>query len=372
MIFTVIMIQQGRFLLDTVWSLYIEYFIFIEMKFFQRYTGFLRNIRLFHYIYNLFHTKGLEHNRHLYPYYEIHKSIYASISHKDFAGKKTKAPWMDTIVSERDIQNHPLFCHFPESVEQQLLHWNKNGFIIWNNYLDSETVDAINSDIDGMLKKNEVGFNYTGRKIFNAYKQSYTIRKVIKDKVLCDLLSFILDKKVLPFQTINFLKSSEQAPHADSIHMSTYPQGFLVAIWIALEDISTDQGPLSYYPGSHLLPYITNEDYDNTSGKFLLDGNANKKYEEKIQQVIDSNNLPKEIFTAKKGDMFIWHANLIHGGEPMLNSTQTRKSMVVHYFTEGVICYHEISERPAIFDTELVGEVHEEFYKGEPHLLNLD
>lgn len=335
------------------------------MKFLQRYTGFLRNIRLLHYIYNLFHSKGLQHNRHLYPFYGIRKSLYESIAHKDFSDKKTKAPWLDGVVSERDIQNHPSFSGFPEHVEQQLLHWNKNGFLIWGHFLDIDTVDAINQEIDGLLDKKELIYNYTGRKIVNAYKQSYVIRKVIKDKRLVRLLSFILEKNVIPFQTINFLKGSEQSPHADSIHMSTHPQGYLIAAWFALEDIGPLQGPLSYYAGSQHLPYISNEDYDNTSSSFLVDGDANKKYEAKIARDLATLGFGKSIFQAKKGDVLIWHGNLVHGGEPVLNPELSRKSMVVHYFAEGVICYHEISERPAIFDTDLVGETTQEFYKGD-------
>ncbi|MDB5227597.1 MAG: phytanoyl-CoA dioxygenase [Bacteroidota bacterium] len=312
----------------------------------------------------------MQHNIHLYPYYEIKKSVYSSISHRDFKHKKAKPPWLDTIVSEKDILNHPLFCHLPKPIEEQMIHWNKNGFLVWNNFLDDQTVDAINKDIDSLLKANTVDYNYTGRKIFNAYKQSAVIRNIITDKRLMELFCLILDKKVLPFQTINFLKGSEQSAHSDSIHMSTFPQGFMIAAWFALEDVSIEQGPLSYYPGSQLLPYITNEDYDYEGNSFMVDGNANKKFEEKIQSEINENDLHKEIFTAKKGDVFIWHANLIHGGEPLLNQALTRKSMVVHYFAEGVICYHEISERPAIFDTELVGEIRDEFYKGETNLLD--
>ena len=340
-------------------------------KFIQKYTGAFRNIRLLHFFYNLLHRKGLAHNKHLYPYFELNKSIYKSISHKDFIGKKAKTPWLDTIINEKDIQNHPVFCHFPEQIETQLLQWHKNGFLIWENFLDAETVDAINNDIDNLLEKKEVDFNYTHRKIFNAYRQSFTIRKVIKENQLLDLLSFILDKKVLPFQTINFLKGSEQQAHSDSIHMSTFPQGYLIAAWFALEDISLEQGPLSYFPGSHRLPYITNSDYENTNNRFMLDGDANKKYEEKAQEVIRQNNLQKQVFTAKKGDVLIWHGNLIHGGEPMLNKELTRKSFVVHYFAENVIAYHEISERPAIFDTELVGEIQDEFYKGQDDILDV-
>src|SRR3954469_14542123 len=101
------------------------------MKFLGRYTGFLRNIRAFHFLYNLLHYRGLQHNEHIYPFYGIKKSIFRSISHKDFAEKKAKLPWMDAIVSEKDIQNHPLYCHFPDEIESQLLQWHQNGFIVW-------------------------------------------------------------------------------------------------------------------------------------------------------------------------------------------------------------------------------------------------
>ncbi len=341
-------------------------------KFIQRYTGFFRNLRWVHFLYNVFHKRGLNHNLHLYPYYQLKKSIFSSISHKDFEGKQAKLPWLDIINSGKDIENHPVFCHFPEAIETQLLKWYKNGYLIWEQFLDEEAVDTINQEIDELLHKDEVGFNYTQRKIFNAYRQSFTIRKVIKDKRLLELLSFILDKKVLPFQTINFLKSSEQQAHSDWIHMSTFPKGYLIAAWFALEDITLEQGPVSYFPGSHLLPYLNNSDYENSANAMKVDGEANKKYEKKITSLVEEHPLQKQIFTAKKGDMLVWHGNLIHGGEPMLHKNLTRKSMVVHYFAEGVICYHEISERPAIFDTELVGEVHEEFYKGQSDIFNFD
>lgn len=338
-------------------------------RFLQRYTGFLRNIRILHYLYNFLHQKGLKHNQHLYPFFGINKSIYSSISHKDFIGKKAKAPWLDAIVSEKDIQNHPEFGCFPTNIEAQLMQWKKNGFIIWENFLDTETVDIINEEIDTLLEKNSVGFNYTNTKIFNAYKHAFSIRKVMKDKRLLQLFSFILNRKVIPFQSINFLKGSEQRAHSDAIHMTTFPQGNLLAAWFALEDINIDQGPLSYYIGSHTLPYITNADYGNSANKWMLDGEANEKYEKKIAQIIQEQHLQKKVITIKKGDVFIWHANLLHGGEPQLNKDLTRKSMVVHYFASDVIAYHEISERPAIFDVELVGEIEDDFYKGQTHLL---
>ena len=71
-------------------------------------------------------------------------------------------------------------------------------------------------------------------------------------------------------------------------------------------------------------------------------------YEKMIEQKIEETPIPKKILRAQPGDVLIWHANLFHGGEPHPNKNKTRKSMVFHYFKEGSICYHEITQRPAI------------------------
>jgi ectoine hydroxylase-related dioxygenase (phytanoyl-CoA dioxygenase family) len=67
-----------------------------------------------------------------------------------------------------------------------------------------------------------------------------------------------------------------------------------------------------------------------------------------IAERIKAQKLEKVKFFAKKGDLIIWHANLFHGGDPHLNKEKTRKSMVFHYFSENAICYHEITQRPAL------------------------
>jgi len=38
-------------------------------------------------------------------------------------------------------------------------------------------------------------------------------------------------------------------------------------------------------------------------------------------------------FTCRRGDAFIWHSGLVHGGSPIDNADQTRRSFVVHYCT---------------------------------------
>jgi ectoine hydroxylase-related dioxygenase (phytanoyl-CoA dioxygenase family) len=161
-------------------------------------------------------------------------------------------------------------------------------------------------------------------------------------------LNFILDKEVVAFQTINFIEGSQQRAHSDSIHMTTYPLGYLIAVWIALEDVNIDNGPLFYYPGSHKLPYLLNSDFNEGENALTLGKKDYKDYEDVLEESVITNGFQKKEFLANKGDVLIWHANLIHGGAPIVNKNLTRKSMVVHYYANDVIKYHEISERPSL------------------------
>jgi ectoine hydroxylase-related dioxygenase (phytanoyl-CoA dioxygenase family) len=158
----------------------------------------------------------------------------------------------------------------------------------------------------------------------------------------------LIGGKAVLFQSINFVRGSEQDTHSDSIHVTTFPQGGLLGVWIALEDIGTDNGPLHYYPGSHRLPYYMNADYNNEGNRWLLGSRSYTEYEKMIARKLKNRDMRKQIFTARRGDVLIWHANLFHGGEPHLDKHRTRKSMVLHYFREGCVCYHEITQRPAL------------------------
>jgi len=63
---------------------------------------------------------------------------------------------------------------------------------------------------------------------------------------------------------------------------------------------------------------------------------------------VRKKDLRPKYFLPKKGDLLVWHANLLHGGEPIHDPSLTRKSMVIHFYAKDVIKYHEITERPAV------------------------
>jgi len=139
-------------------------------------------------------------------------------------------------------------------------------------------------------------------------------------------------------QTINFFSGSQRILHQDHVHMTTRPFGFLAAAWVALEDIDISSGPLIYVPGSHRLPFLNSKTIQKSTPP---GGCPHHHMSEMMKQSIADAGLKVESFLAKKGDVLLWHCNLVHGGGPVTDPTRSRLSMACHYAAVGVDYYHE-------------------------------
>lgn len=319
-------------------------------RIFEQYTGLLRSLKWAYWANNVLNARRLRRNKALYRQYGLRKSVLASIGARDFKGKHhPDIPWLDRPDAPQALAQNEQFRQFAPERQAKIRQFMQDGFLVLENFYPPEATEALNREIDDLLAGGQTGFNYTGRKITNLFERSSLAREqFFRNPELCELLSFLLGKPVIPFQSLNFIAGSEQRAHSDFIHMSTEPQGYLIATWTALEDCGEHNGPLFYYPGSHRLPYLTTEDYDSGNTAWTIGAHSNKRYEDKIAEVIAANDLKKHLFLAKRGDVLIWHANLLHGGSPIAQPGATRKSMVCHYYAEGVICYHEMTQRPAL------------------------
>lgn len=303
-----------------------------------------RTSKFLYELYNRFQYKKLEKNLSLYKELGINKKYYSSISDRDFndVDPVLLSPSNDEVdlITER-------FEKLPQSIQDQVSSFSKDGYAIIQRFFSEEQVDAINSDVDRMLASGDVSYKYQNKIMF-AINKSELIKNMGSDKVLMSVLDYLQGEKTSLFQSINFKTGSNQRTHSDAIHMSTFPRGKMIAVWVALENMSLENGPLHYYPGSHNLPYVMNEDFGNISSRWWLGPKEYSDYEDRIEEIIEKNKLEKEVFVAKKGDVLIWHANILHGGEKVINLDSTRKSVVFHYYADRCIAFHEITERPTL------------------------
>lgn len=296
-------------------------------------------------VYNFFQKKKLYHNVPLFERYGLKKKYFSPVSSEDFKHLKSEFDRKEDIEAVKETS---FYKSQNKENQESLLGFFDLGYCIIKNYLDESTVNQINSEIQTLLDSGKIQFKYRNKLMF-AIHHSNLIKKIGEDKSLIELLSILFDGKAKLFQSINFINGSEQKTHSDSIHMTTFPLGGLLGVWIALENTDAENGALHYYPKSHRLPYFMNSDYDNVGTKWKLGNKGYAAYEKMLEDKIKSMNLQKEIFCAEKGDMLIWHANILHGGEAHSDKNRTRKSMVFHYFDENAICYHEVTQRPALF-----------------------
>src|SRR5262249_44763304 len=132
--------------------------------------------------------------------------------------------------------------------------------------------------------------------------------------------------------TINFTHGSEQELHQDTAVFHVVPPNYLVGAWLACEDISSDSGPLVVFPGSHRSPMFPEfDDYPQTN---LRTSPSPQRYAGFVHTVSEQY-VPTE-FLPKKGEVLLWHGMLIHGGSPVRDRSQSRRSYVCHYIPPGM------------------------------------
>lgn len=318
----------------------------------DKYYGRLRKIKANYVLLNLFNRNKLKHTERMYRKYGIDKHIVMPVSSADMPDGKGQEPWLDRADAMESLNRSEELKSFPKEVQDQIKAWPEKGYIVLRSLFSADEITAIQNEIDDLVASGKVNYNFTGRKIMFAFKHSALLRSIIKDRRILDILDFVLGREMVPFQSINFTKGSEQAAHSDSIHMTTFPLGYLSAAWIALEPMDSDNGPVYYYPGSHRLPYTLNADFDHGGGTFTIGDEAYAEYEKEIARQIKEHRLEAQEFHAQPGDVLIWHANLIHGGKKMIDPDRTRNSMVIHYFGKDVVCYHELTQRPAMMELD--------------------
>jgi hypothetical protein len=210
--------------------------------------------------------------------------------------------------------------------------FERDGYLIVAGSGCSESVlDGIVSDLDtlfeGEYRREADGVYYSDHRIMDAWRISANVKELALASKLTAILEELYGRRPMPFQTLNFRFGTEQAVHSDAIHFNSKPAGFMCGVWVALEDIDLENGPVVYYPGSHRLPEVKMDDLGEDADE--------DRYSEYIVDLIEREKLEPQYATIRKGEVFLWASNLLHGGSARSDPTRTRHSQVTHFFFEG-------------------------------------
>jgi hypothetical protein len=185
-------------------------------------------------------------------------------------------------------------------------------------------------DLYGKPLHERDGVVYYRNRIQDAWRIDEDVKALALAPPVLALLEALYGRRPLPFQTINFRIGSQQKAHSDALHFNSKPEGFMCGVWVALEDVDMENGPLVFYPGSHRLPFVTMAEAGLEPGAEQYGA-----YEEHIERLIEREGLEPRYGTIRKGQALVWSANLLHGGAPQPDRGRSRHSQVTHYFFEG-------------------------------------
>jgi len=104
-----------------------------------------------------------------------------------------------------------------------------------------------------------------------------------------------------------------------------------IGVWVALEDVKPDAGPLFYYEGSH--KYF-NSVKELTAVYEASDKNVNRMFE--IMHDVVSSKCKRVELCVNQGDAILWHPGVMHGGTFASDRDATRYSCVYHFGAQGV------------------------------------
>ncbi len=212
----------------------------------------------------------------------------------------------------------------------------------------------------------------TERRIQDAWTFDDDVRAIAANEQVLDLLGKLYGRPAFPFQTLNFPVGTQQAAHSDSVHFSSLPERFMCGVWLAMEDVHPDAGPLFYIPGSHRWPIMTNA-LIGRRGQGAALQSAQDPYGPAWDALRSAYGIEEATFLPRKGEALIWCANLLHGGMPQMDPRRTRWSQVTHYYFDSCVYYtpafsDEIVGRLQLREMRSVidGSLKESSYLGEP------
>lgn len=234
--------------------------------------------------------------------------------------------------------------------DQQRVEWERDGVLILPRFFSDQqvavvlealarawrerghvTVDDLHTNlrmklrsVDPQSRKDHIF------KVNDLYLEFEELRDISLDPRMVEILAELLGARPTLCTTLSLERSTQQEDHIDSLYMTPRTDGHLVATWMALEDVDPAAGPLRYFPGSHKLPLFRFKD-----GSHHASPEEHPAAIRHITEQCRMNKIEAKMYCPRKGDVLIWHANLVHGGGTIANRSLTRKSMVSHFFSES-------------------------------------
>jgi hypothetical protein len=254
----------------------------------------------------------------------------------------------DLLWKARDLGAAPVAPGpAPSAAEQD--DYRQKGWALLRGAVPEEEIDLLKERIARFRSRAGGGVDEhgNGMRIGLLHAEERQSLRVALNPRARAFLAWAFGGEPVLFGSLTFDIGSEQEAHIDAAFFYTQPDDVMAGCWTALEDIHPESGPLFYIEGSHLWPRQLAADAlaedpglaarvrahaaSGASHDLALSNQVYLAYIALLHRRIAERGAVKTPALIRKGDIFIWHAWLVHGGLPRADRTRSRRSMVAHF-----------------------------------------
>ena len=218
----------------------------------------------------------------------------------------------------------------------QLAAYDRDGFTVMRQVFSSNECDRFIEHMMDLHRGAKTLEGFAPREPGSPGEWGRTFNQHLYDPKAMDLLlhprlreplSQCYDDEPEGIQTMYFYVGSTQRRHQDQYYLPA-----CMSAWIALTDVSEDNGTIWVQPGSHKGHLVTAKELHDTHGQ---DFSIGEVYNDAADAVFDVNHrqlgLPEVPVEVNAGAVVFFHGVLIHRGGPIRRPGSFRHVMANHY-----------------------------------------
>ena len=203
--------------------------------------------------------------------------------------------------------------------EKEIDQYHEDGYVIPRYRLPSETLDAIRADHDRLLARFPEYRDYCPMLL--AHDLSFL--NYARDPNILDLVEQVIGPDIILWNSSFFAKpagNGKKTPwHQDGEYWPIKPLES-VTVWLSIDEVTEENGPLQYIPGSHLDRKLAEH---NTLESTNVTLNQTLKNVDEIKEQAKSVHLNPGMFSLH--DVYLFH------GSRANNSGKRRAGLTYRY-----------------------------------------
>jgi len=166
--------------------------------------------------------------------------------------------------------------------------------------------------------------------VMNPHREQPELMATMSDERVVSVVRRLMDGTPMGLQTQFFFcrpGTRGFSAHQDNYYVRAEKDKF-VSAWLALEDVSAENGALIVQPGSHREPLLEVRAIPQSS-TFGQDPNHNS------QECITDTPYPKVSVPVRQGGVIFLHSHVIHSSNDNVTTDRFRRALLMTYLADG-------------------------------------